>query len=486
MDFNIILACDSMHGIGRSGFKDTIPWKIKDDMAFFKDTTCRRKENTINVLIMGRKTADTLSKPLPDRMCIVITNQDYRRDGFVTHSSLDSALDDLSKNEKINDVFVIGGAVFADFAIKHKRCRTVYLVTIAHNYNCDIRLSSEFIGQLDSNIYIRSSDSMISYCKSINQHVELTINKYTYVNQEEIAYLDMLDRIITCGDQRSTRNAQTYSLFGEKLVFDMNNGFPLLTTKKMFYRGIFEELIFFLRGNTNTKLLEEKKVMIWHENTTEEFIENNGKKLEEYDMGPMYGFQWRHYGTPYTGSDTLYDGKGIDQLQYVTDALISDPMSRRILMTVYNPAQVDEGVLYPCHGLVVQFYVEASMISLQMYQRSVDTFLGLPFNIASYAALLHIVVNLVNNHVARTHTIDYKPGRVIMILGDTHIYSDKKADHIEVVKKQIKRKSSTYPFPEFRINKKLKKLDDLNHLETSDMEIIDYVSNPTLKAKMVA
>jgi thymidylate synthase len=144
-------------------------------------------------------------------------------------------------------------------------------------------------------------------------------------------------------------------------------------------------------------------------------------------------------------------------------------------------------VLYPCHGIVVQFYVEKNnRLSLQMYQRSSDIVLGVPFNIASYAALLYIIINLVNNHENRVHEINYVPGRVIMIFGDTHIYSDEKGDHIEAAKTQISRMSNTYPFPQFRLNKQLKTLKELDTLEPSDMEIIDYVSNSAVKAKMIA
>jgi thymidylate synthase len=296
-----------------------------------------------------------------------------------------------------------------------------------------------------------------------------------------------LEKIMNTGDYRQTRNAKTYSLFGEKLVFDMDNGFPLLTSKKMFTRGILEELIFFLRGYTNTKILEDKKVMIWHQNTTVEFLKQYNKNLDEFDMGPMYGFQWRFFNAQYKGCHECYHGMGVDQLQNIIDKLVNDPHSRRILMSGYNPAQAEQGVLYPCHGLMIQFYLErSSRISLQMYQRSVDTVLGLPFNIASYAALLHIVVNLVNNNENRSHENDYVPGRVIMIFGDTHVYSDEKADHIQTVIKQLSRRHKTHPFPKFEILKNLRTLKDLDNFEVADMKVSNYIYNSGLKAKMVA
>jgi thymidylate synthase len=257
----------------------------------------------------------------------------------------------------------------------------------------------------------------------------------------------------------------------------------------MFSRGIIEELLFFLRGDTNTKFLEDKKVMIWHDNTSIEFIEKNNKDLVEYDMGPMYGYQWRHFGAPYIGCHDRYDGNGVDQLQAAINLIVRDPHSRRILLSAYNPAQAEEGVLYPCHGLIVQFYVEKNnRISLQMYQRSADSILGCPFNIASYGILLHIITDLVNNHPHRTHIENYRPGRLIMVFGDVHIYSDEKGDHVEIAREQIKRRNQTYQFPSLVIRRKLSSLDDLNidNLSAEDFVISNYLSCPLLKAKMIA
>ena len=307
------------------------------------------------------------------------------------------------------------------------------------------------------------------------------------MNTEEIQYIILLDKIIHLGECKSTRNGNTYSVFGEKLEFNLTNGFPLITTKKMFYRGIFEELLFFLQGKTNTKILEDKKIMIWHENTTQEFINNNNKNLQEYDMGPMYGFQWRHYNAEYKDCHQNYANLGIDQLSQVINLLVNEPSSRRILMTTYNVSQVEQGVLYPCHGLQIQFNVEKQKyINLQMYQRSADCILGLPFNIASYALLLHIITNLVNNNKNRKHVYNYVPGRVIIILGDAHIYSDKKTNHFAVALEHIKRKTQTYKFCDIHISKKLLDVSDINTLSIDDININNYVSNGILKAAMVA
>lgn len=497
MDFEIVLACDSKNGIANTldkKSKHCIPWNIPDDMKFFKyktlETDDENKNNSKqNAIIMGRKTADTLKKPLLKRLNIVLSSKpNYRLDeGFVSFSNLPDALKYLKSLDTIYKVFVIGGANLADSAIKSVYCRAVNMTHINHDYQCNINLTDDFVKELQSDNYIINSSRQISLCKKTKQNMNLEFTKYTFINREEVNYLDTVQKILEKGHFRQTRNATTYSLFGEKLEFYVGNKLPLLTTKKMFSRGILEELCFFLRGDTDTKLLEDKGVKIWTGNTSKEFMKDNGKDLEEYDMGPMYGFQWRHFGAEYKGCDADYTGQGTDQLKDVINKLVNDPHSRRILMTTYNPAQAEEGVLYPCHGLMVQFYVEKSnRISLQMYQRSCDFCLGNPFNIASYGALLHIIVNLVNNNENRKHELDYLPGRVVMVFGDVHIYSDKKSDHVEPIKRQLKRKNSTFKFPDFRIKKKLKTLSDLDNLEVEDMEISNYRCHKGIKMKMVA
>lgn len=478
MEFSIILALDIEGGIAKSD--NTLPWKISEEMEHFK----RHTNN--NVVIMGHNTAETFKKPLSNRINIVITRtQDYRiSEGFISFPTLDDALTYTLTNHKDKKIYVIGGGVLATQAIKHYKCRNVFLSIIGNDYNyyCDTKkMPPEFLEYLGNNFEETSVYTGISLCKEINENVTLSYYEYIYKNHQETEYLKLLSKIIKTGDYRETRNAKTYSLFGEKLVFDLRKGFPLLTSKKMFYKGVVEELLFFLKGQTNTKILQDKKVKIWDGNTSKEFIEknnirdDNGELLKEYDMGPMYGFQWRHYNAKYTGYDKEYT-EGVDQLKEVIDLLINDPHSRRILLTTYNPSQAKNGVLYPCHGIVVQFYVNGNSIDLQMYQRSADFFLGVPFNISSYATLLHIIVNLVNNKGMK----NYNAGRVIMIFGDVHVYSE----HVDAVRKQLQ--NNTYKFPELNLKRKLTSLDDLNNLEYNDFEIINYVSCSAIKADMIA
>ena len=221
-----------------------------------------------------------------------------------------------------------------------------------------------------------------------------------------------------------------------------------------------------MNGSTDAKELAKKKVRIWIPNTTKEFLDKRNLDYEIGDIGPMYGFQWKHYGAEYKGKDYDYTDKGINQIDKCLEILRNDPNNRRILMTTYNPSQVEQGVLCPCHGLITQFYVENNYLSCHMYQRSSDTFLGLPFNISSYSLLTYIFAKELN----------MKPGKLYISLGDTHIYNT----HINQVKKQLKR--IPFQFPKLIINKQ----QNIYSYKYQDFNLQNYECYNTLKAKMVA
>ena len=311
-------------------------------------------------------------------------------------------------------------------------------------------------------------------------------------NKNEIGYLNLLKRILEEDKEgRKTRNGKTFSIFGPELEFDLaNDTLPLLTTRKMFLRGIFEELIFFIRGETNTKLLEDKGVNIWKGNTSKQFLKSRNLDYKEGDMGPMYGFQWRHYGDDYKGYDgsnhdgsnhdgNNYDGSnGYDQLYHLIKDLVQDPNSRRHLLTTYNPAVVDQSVLAPCHGIVVQMYVHNEYLDCKMYQRSCDTVLGEPFNITSYALMTHLIALICG----------LKARKLFISLGDAHIYEQ----HVEGVKEQLKREPME--FPKLKIKKEWdvqgKTIEDrirfLEGLKYEDVEVLGYQSHPGIKFEMIA
>lgn len=282
----------------------------------------------------------------------------------------------------------------------------------------------------------------------------------------EQVYLDTLKDILNTGEYRKTRNSETLTKFSIKMDFDISESFPLLTTKKMFWKGIVEELIWFIKGNTNSKDLEANGVNIWKANSSREFLDENKLfNYEEGDCGPIYGFQWRHFGTSYKGYSYNYNGLGIDQLENCIKLIKQDPTSRRIFMSAWNPIQLDEMCLPPCH-VSYQFYV-SNELSCIMYQRSGDMFLGIPFNIASVSLLVYIIASI-------THT---KPGKVSIVIGDAHIYEN----HIDQVKLQLSR--TPYDAPKLKIDKKYNNIDDYKY---EDFEIEGYEYHHAIKAEMIA
>lgn len=354
--FNVILARAKNGGIGLG---NTLPWKSKKDMNFFKSTTSFSPfEDLSNVVIMGRKTMESLSKKyLPNRINIVVSSDESNVDKSVAYyaSSFDQAIV-IANSLPHNQTFVIGGKKIYEQAFNHYLLGDIYHTLIDKEFECDTFVN------LPPGIEWKSESNVVDSDLNLKFQVGNVYNG-------ETQYLQLLSEIMNTGDKRLGRNGYTYSLFGRELKFDLEQGFPLLTTKRMFWKGIVEELLFFIRGNTNSKLLEEKGVNIWKGNTSKEFIKKCGLPYEEGDMGQIYGFNWRHFGTEYKDCKTDYTGKGFDQLQKVVEEIKNNPTSRRIVMSDFNPATAHKGVLYPCHSLILQFYVEESKLSVKMYQR---------------------------------------------------------------------------------------------------------------------
>nr|WP_273539706.1 thymidylate synthase [uncultured Prevotella sp.] len=259
-------------------------------------------------------------------------------------------------------------------------------------------------------------------------------------------YLDLLSRILNEGVHKGDRTGTgTLSVFGNQMRFDLRDGFPLLTTKKLHLKSIIYELLWFLRGDTNVHYLQEHGVRIWNE-----WADENG------ELGPVYGHQWRSWPD--------YKGGTIDQITNVLEQIKHNPNSRRMLVTAWNPAEVDEMALPPCHCLF-QFYVADGRLSLQLYQRSADTFLGVPFNIASYALLLQMMAQVTG----------LEAGEFIHTTGDTHLYSN----HLEQAKLQLTR--TPRPLPKMKINPDVK---DLFTFKYEDFELVDYNPYPHISAEV--
>jgi thymidylate synthase len=259
-------------------------------------------------------------------------------------------------------------------------------------------------------------------------------------------YHDLLRHVLSEGTVKSDRTGTgTISVFGYQMRFDLQKGFPLLTTKKLHTRSIFHELLWFIKGETNIKYLKDNKVSIW-----DEWADENG------DLGPVYGKQWRSW----EGAD----GTTIDQFSNVIEEIKKNPDSRRLLVVAFNPADINKMALPPCHAFF-QFYVADGKLSCQLYQRSADIFLGVPFNIASYALLVHMVAQVCNLEV----------GEFIHTLGDAHIYSN----HLDQVKLQLSRECR--PLPQLKLNPNVKSIFDFKY---EDIEISGYDPHPAIKGEV--
>jgi thymidylate synthase len=488
--FNIILALDDEYGIGMINPSNIngLEWLINEDILQFKTITTRINNS---ILIMGRHTAEHLKKPLSGRYNIVLTkDMNYRiHEGFIPCTSLLHALSIIQNDINYGEIFLIGGKNVILEALQYPNLiDNIYLTHIHKNYNLDIKLIElkSFI-ETKCKLIVNEDKCTLESCD--NQYINISLSIYVvnnhHINKEEEKYLTTMFNLIKKENIRNTRNAITFSKFSTKLSFNLkNNTIPVLTTKKIYWKGVVGELLFFLSGQTNNKILQKQNIHIWDNNTSQEFIDKIGLSYKLDDMGPMYGFQWRYFNAPYEGCDKNYHDQGIDQFAEIIELLLKDPFSRRILMTTYNPSQVKEGVLYPCHGISLQFYVNNDYsIDTQMIQRSADWFLGVPFNIASYALLVHIIVNILNNHSDKKTDVQYSAGVLYMIFGDYHLY--------EIHKHQALMQYGRIPksFPKLKINKEITSITPeyfANELNIRDFELIDYDPEPAIKADMIA
>ena len=287
---------------------------------------------------------------------------------------------------------------------------------------------------------------------------------------DELQYLTLIKKIIDTGEERQTRNSITKSIFGEKLEFDISSSIPFITTKKLAWKTVIKELLWFLSGSTDNKILLDQNVKIWSGNASREYMNSIGFKSREInDLGPVYGHQWRHFNAEYRDQHTDYTNKGVDQIKYVLELLKNDPMSRRIILSAWNPAQISQMNLPPCH-ILAQFYVSGNReLSCMLYQRSADVGLGLPFNIASYATLTYILAKLSN----------LTPKKLIITIGDAHIYQN----HEDTLKEQINR--SPFKFPTLQINPE-KEYNNVEDFVIDDFIVENYTYHETLKMDMIA
>lgn len=451
-------------------------------MAFFKKVTTLSRPSTQNAVIMGRKTWESIPlkfRPLANRLNIVLTkNIDYSvPEGVIVSSSFENALERLDSSDlsaQIDKIIVIGGESLYRESLAHSRCERVILTSILTEIlDCDT-----FFPVIAADKFMLKYRSLIKHENDISYRFteyERIPNDYEVglhspslsLNHEEEQYLlaikDILQNGVVRGDRTGTG---TISKFGLTMRFNLrNNVFPLLTTKKVFWRGVAEELLWFIKGSTNANELIEKNIHIWDGNASREYLDNIGLSTREVgDLGPVYGFQWRHFGAAYTDMHSNYDGQGIDQLKECIEKIKKNPSDRRIILTAWNPADLSLMALPPCH-MFCQFYVSGNELSCQMYQRSADMGLGVPFNIASYALLTRIVA----------HVCNLQPGDFIHVIGDAHCY----LNHVDALQEQIQRIPK--PFPTLQIHTAN---TDIDGFQFSDFVLENYQPDGAIKMKM--
>lgn len=293
--------------------------------------------------------------------------------------------------------------------------------------------------------------------------------------KNEKGYLELLKYVLINGEKIETRNGNTISIFGNMIEFsDISKNLPILTTKKIYYKAVIEELLWFLKGHTNAKYLQEKNIHIWDGNSTREYLDNNNlKDYEENELGPIYGWQWRNFGKKYKLNG---DEKGFDQIRYILEELLKKDNSRRAILSGWNPLQLKEMALPPCH-ILYNFYKNSKGLSCMMTMRSSDLFLGLPFNILSTAILTMIIAKILHLNI----------DKIKICLGDTHIYED----HIKAVNIQLEREIiennctldiiKKAPNLDSDINEKI---NWINNLTSEDFKLNNYKCHDTIKAKM--
>lgn len=439
-----------------------IPWNIPEDLRRFAKIT---RDNTV---VMGRNTWESMgSIPLKDRFNIVVSSgREEEHVGNVVFIK-GSTLETLPSVINHGEIFIIGGEELYRRYVGE--ADTIYATVIEKEYECDRFFPTERLHE-----YEIESVSPRQFSTDADCHYRYV----TYKKRDcgrihgEFGYMQMMRDILYNGEARPDRTGVgTLATFGHQLRFDISKSVPFLTTKLLAWRTVIKELLWFISGNTDSKLLEAQGVSIWAPNSSRAFLDNRGLNYREGDVGPLYSHALRHYGSVYHGCDANYSGKGFDQFTELIRTLKSDPYSRRHVMTTFNPAVVDQCVLMPCHGIAIQFYVSGEeskkKLSCHVYCRSSDTFLGLPFNIASYAVLTYIVAKLCG----------MVPWELVVSTGDTHIY----ANHVDQVKAQLTR--NPLPFPKLVVSDNIleKTLEDIT---IDDFTLEGYVSYGPIKAPM--
>lgn len=399
---------------GEMGKDNHLCWdRIDEDMRHFSKVTAG------STVIMGRRTYESIGKPLKGRRNIVVSSSLKPTDGIEVYPSLSEAITQAGAC----NIYVIGGRSLYKEALP--LASRVYLTKVPQRLMTS--LADVFFPIL----------SLPAIAPKVTEGEQVNFELYEVPSQADSEYMSAVSRVMRYGVDRLDRTGTgTRSSFGERCVYDLLKGFPLLTTKKVFWRGIVEELLWFLKGSTNVRPLQDKGVHIW-----DEWASKDG------DLGPIYGKQWR-------------DWSGVDQVKAVIEGIKNNPQSRRHIINAWNVAELEEMALPPCH-VMFQFYVDREYLDCALYQRSADMFLGVPFNVASYALLTHIIAHL-TGLTAR---------RFVHFMGDAHIYSN----HKDQISMQMKREAK--PAPRLVINS----LNSIEELRYEHIQLVGYEPHPAIK-----
>ncbi|KAF5947219.1 hypothetical protein HYC85_013176 [Camellia sinensis] len=502
--YQVVVAATQNMGIGKDG---KLPWKLPSDLKFFKDVTMTTSDPVKkNAVIMGRKTWESIPlehRPLPGRLNVVLTRSGSfdiaTAENVVICGSIGSALELLAASPyclSIEKVFVIGGGQILREALNAPGCDAIHITEIETNIECDT-----FIPAVDMSVFLpwyssfplvenNIRYSFTTYVRVKNITIEplsqanglksdnslnfdkFEVKKFSFLpkmifeKHEEYLYLRLVQDIISDGTSKDDRTGTgTLSKFGCQMRFNLRKSFPLLTTKKVFWRGVVEELLWFISGSTNAKVLQGKGIHIWDGNASRDYLDSIGLvDREEGDLGPVYGFQWRHFGARYTNMHADYTGLGFDQLSDVIDKIKNKPDDRRIILSAWNPSDLKLMALPPCH-MFAQFYVANGELSCQMYQRSADMGLGVPFNIASYSLLTFMIA----------HVCDLVPGDFVHVIGDAHVYRT----HVRPLQEQLQKLPK--PFPILKINPEKK---DIDSFVADDFKLMCYDPHQKIEMKM--
>ena len=487
----VVVARDVRGGIG---YRNALPWpRLRQDVAhFFRLTTTVRTLEMRNAVIMGRATWESLPathRPLPHRLNVVVSSTLTAEDvggGALIARSLPEAIDAATSRPDIESVFIVGGARLYCEALELPCVTHAYVTEIQHVFDADTLLRPSVFEEFGFEAVARSADVVdeegpqrIAYCFQTlrrKRHLDAPPVAAAATGadvHDELQYLALTRRILDSGSVRVDRTGVgTRSVFGAQMRFSLRNGvMPLLTTKRVFWRAVVEELLWFIAGCTDARVLQAKDVHIWDGNSTREFLDARGLGHHEVgDLGPVYGFQWRHFGADYHGFAADYTGQGVDQLQAVLRQLRTTPMDRRIVMSAWNPADISKMALPPCH-MFCQFYVDRGedgqqLLSCLMYQRSADMGLGVPFNIASYALLTHLVARVTG----------MCPHELVLVMGDAHVYKT----HEDALRIQVERPPR--PFPRLRIDDGIGQ--DIDAVRAEHITLFGYDPHPAIKMPM--